>query len=276
MSNYFEGWYFKHQKAQEMLAVIAGRADDGAFIQVLTREGSYYAGYPLSAYRKRNDLQLADSVFAPDGISLAMRHDGIELTGNLRYAHLTPIRGDIMGPFRFFPMQCRHKVISMHHRLAGSVFLNGTEMEFTGGKGYIEGDAGCSFPQSYTWVQCNDFEKDCSIMASAAQIPFAGRQIWGCICVICLDGVEYRLATYLGARILCRDARQLVLAQGDLILRVMFFKPHAGHLLAAPVAGKMGRRIMETPCAPASFTFSKGNRILLREKSMFASYEYVV
>jgi tocopherol cyclase len=55
----------------------------------------------------------------------------------------------------------------------GRVLLNGRELNFTGGKGYIEGDSGRSFPKSYTWVQCNDFTVECSIMVSVVHIPFA-------------------------------------------------------------------------------------------------------
>lgn len=276
MSSYFEGWYFKHQKGEETLAVIAGRANDGAFIQVVTQEGSYRAGYPLSAYRKGKQLQIGDSTFSRDGISLSVRREGFVLSGDLHYGGLTPIRGDIMGPFRFFPMQCRHTVVSMRHDLTGGVLLNGKELAFTGGKGYIEGDSGRSFPKSYTWVQCNDFDRDCSIMASAAHIPFAFRQFWGCICAVWLEGTEYRLATYLGAKIQRRDERQLVLAQGDFTLRVLFLQPRAGHPLAAPVKGSMARSIREAPGAPAYFEFRKGDRVLFQAKSQFASYEHVV
>lgn len=276
MSNYFEGWYFKHQKEGQTLAVIAGRADESAFIQVITQDGSYRADYPLSAYRKDNRLRIAESTFSPEGISLSISHKDMTLRGFLRYDRLTPIRRDIMGPFRFFPMQCRHTIVSMKHELTGSVCLNGRDMDFTGGKGYIEGDAGQSFPKSYTWVQCNDFDQDCSIMASAAHIPFAFREFWGCISVIWLDGTEHRLATYHGARIAHRDAQQLVLVQKDLALRVLFLQPHSGHPLAAPIQGKMARSIHEVPCAPAYFEFRKGNRILFQAESQFASYEHVV
>ena len=275
LNSYFKGWYFKHQKEQETLAVIAGRANDGAFIQVITQEGAYCAAYPLSAYQEGKQLWIGDSVFSPSGISLAIDQTGLTLSGHLHYGHLSPIRGDIMGPFRFFPMQCRHTVSSMYHQLTGSVCLNGREISFTGGKGYVEGDSGRSFPQSYTWVQCNDFDANCSIMASAALIPFAFFRFWGCICVVLLNGTEYRLATYLGARILHRDEKQLVLAQKGLMLRVLFLQPHAGHSLSAPIKGRMIRNIREVPAAPAYFEFLQGDRVLFQAKSLLASYEYI-
>ena len=35
----FEGWYFKHQKGDDMVAFIPGRAVSGDFIQLISREG---------------------------------------------------------------------------------------------------------------------------------------------------------------------------------------------------------------------------------------------
>lgn len=276
MSRYFEGWYFKHQRNRDTLSIIPGKANDGAFIQVLTQEGSFHISYPLEAYRKGKTLWLAGSHFARNGIRLSIHHKDLELTGHLRYHHLTPIDGNIMGPFQFLPMQCRHTVISMNHRLTGSILMNGKTLDFTGGKGYIEGDSGRSFPKSYTWVQCNDFTENCSIMASVAHIPFACSWFWGCICVVWLNGTEYRLATYLGAKIKHRDANHLVLTQKDFTLEVLFLQPQAGHLLNAPRNGKMMQRIREAPGAPAYFEFRQGNQLLFQGKSRLASYEHVI
>lgn len=275
MGNRFEGWYFKHQKGPETLALIAGRAGDGAFLQAVTREGACRVRYPVSAYRRGKSLRLADCRFSRDGISLSVSGGDLELTGRLRYGGLSPVRGSIMGPFRFLPMQCRHEIVSMNHDVAGKIRLNGKEFDFTGGKGYIEGDSGRSFPKSYTWVQCNHFAGNCSIMASAAQIPFAWSWFWGCICVVWLDGVEYRLATYRGAQIKRRDEGQLLLVQKDLSLNVLFPHPPCGYALDAPNRGRMKRIVREAPCTTARFEFRRGDRVLFREESPFASYEYV-
>ena len=276
MGRYFEGWYFKHQKEQETLSIIVGRADDGAFLQVITQDDSYRVRYPVSLYHKAKILRLADSWFGEDHLHLSVHREELELMGDLHYHDLTLLDGNIMGPFRFLPMQCRHEIISMNHTLDGSVYLNGKELIFTGGKGYIEGDAGYSFPKSYTWVQCNSFTEDCSIMAAVAHIPFMLTWFWGCICVIWLNGVEYRLATYRGATIKHRDERQLVLVQKDLTLEIQFLQSHSGHILDAPSRGKMERSVWEVPCAPANFELRKGSEILFQGESRFASYEQIL
>jgi hypothetical protein len=91
-----------------------------------------------------------------------------------------------MGPFRFVPlMECRHSVLSMSHSLSGSLRLNGKSVCFNGGVGYIEGDRGHSFPRRYIWTQCNWREESpCSLMLSAADIPFAAGTSAGIIGVV--------------------------------------------------------------------------------------------
>lgn len=275
MSRRFEGWYWKHQQGPQTLAVIVGRAADHAFLQVLTPQGAHRAGYPLEDYRKGRVLRLGENVFTSRGIRLSVHRPGLELEGRFRYGPLTPIQGDIMGPFRFLPMECRHSVISMDHQVVGSVRLGGVLLDFPRARGYLEGDAGRSFPRAYTWVQCNDFSRPCSIMVSAAQIPFAGGWFWGCIGVVWLEGQEYRLATYRGGRIQHRGPCRLVLTQGDLTLEVDFPGDHGGHALDAPVLGGMDRTIRETPSGPAVFLLRRGNQVLFREASPHASYEVV-
>ena len=269
----FEGWYYKHQANGKCFAVIPGRASDGAFVLVITDTGSYHIAYPLSEYRKEDILRVGGNIFSPHGINLNIRRPELELTGEIAYTNLTPIQGDIMGPFRFFPMECRHGVVSMAHSLDGGIVLNGEAQDFSGGKGYIESDSGRSFPKGYTWVQSNDFKQNCSIMASVAHIPFYGLRFWGCICVVWLNGREYRLATYKGVKILRCEQGAITLKQGKYQLDITA-SPHPGHKLPAPRLGSMNRFIRESLSCPAHFRFTRGSDVLFDEKSDCASYEY--
>lgn len=273
--DYFEGWYYKHQALNNTLAIIPGRARDSAFIQVITDEGSYNVSYPLSQYnRKKNFLHVGNSFFSVSGIYLDIHSRELMLCGELQYKNLTPIRGDIMGPFRYLPMECRHGVVSMRHNLSGSINLNGETLDFTGGIGYIETDCGRSFPKSYTWVQANDFDKEYSIMASVAQIPCMGLHFQGCICAILLEGHEYRLSTYNGVKILRCEPDAILLRQGRYLLDVQI-DTKEGHTLSAPSLGVMSRVIKETADCSARFRFSERNTVLFERKIEQTSHEYV-
>ena len=55
----FEGWYFKHQKGDDMVAFIPGQAESGAFIQLISQEGAKQ--FEIS------DLTICDGMIRADG-----------------------------------------------------------------------------------------------------------------------------------------------------------------------------------------------------------------
>lgn len=270
----FDGTYYKHQKGEHAASLIAGVSAMHAFIQVITNEESYYFQYPLSVHGPRRTVRIGKNIFSKDGVKINIEEKGASIFGEIKYAELTPLRYDIMGPFRYLPMQCRHSVVSLWHRLEGSLSVNGESIDFTGGTGYIEGDSGTSFPRSYAWIQCNDFQGKTCVMASVADIPFAGLRFRGCICVVYIHGVEYRLATYLGVKILLCNENQIVLKQGTLRLEIEI-DAGAGHRLVAPKAGEMVREIRERIVCGARFRFMKDGEVLLDQRTDKASFEYV-
>lgn len=270
---YFEGWYYKQQAGGHTLALIPGRSDNNAFIQVITEQSSYNVTYNLQEFKRDGEhIQIGDNDFSPNGVNLNIYTKDITLTGMLGYQNLSPIRGDIMGVFRFFPMECRHGVRSMLHQVNGNVILNGRVIDFSNSRGYIENDRGSSFPTEYMWVQCNDFAGENSIMVSVARIPFAGFHFWGCIAVVWLDGREYRLATYRGVKIVRCEQDRLTLKQGEYRLDIEF-DSKTGHTLYAPKSGSMNRTIRENVACPAHFCFYKSSRILFEAASSQASCE---
>jgi hypothetical protein len=207
MRAYFEGKYYKQQANGKTLALMPGRSSEEAFVHVITNTQSFTFPFDLKEYKKDADvLKIGDNEFSNTAIKLNINRGNLSLRGELEYNNLTPINGDIMGPFQFFPMECRHTIISMKHEVNGEILLNGEKLCFNNGNGYIEGDSGYSFPEKYSWVHCNDFTENCSITAAVAKIPFMGFHFWGCICVVWLDGKEYRLETYKGVKILFKNS----------------------------------------------------------------------
>ena len=184
-----------------------------------------------------------------------------------------PIKYDIMGPFKFLPMECKHEIISMNHLLEGGLRLNGEYLDFTGGTGYIEGDEGKSFPESYTWIQCNDFYKKYSIVVSIATIPLGPLNFKGCICNINYLGNEYRMATYLGVKINQCSEQNVILTQRKYKLIIDVSKSN-GKNLSAPHAGNMVRTIKEDISCKANFKFFINNDLLFDITDENTSFEY--
>lgn len=258
---YFEGWYFKQQCAGQTIAFIPGYTRSGAFVQVITPERTYAFDMPPLEVQKGAKLEIraGNCAFSGSGVQIDLPN----IRGEISFGTLTKLHSDIMGPFQFFPMECRHGVISMRHSLCGSLNIEGKKINFDGGVGYIEKDSGCSFPKKYVWVQCNQFdgaEQDCSVMLSIANIPAMGLHFKGCICAIVYGEREYRLATYKNVKINEDSEDCIQITQGALRLEITMIKietgqakPQKGHILKAPVQGIMSGRVRECNNVAARF-----------------------
>ena len=286
--NFFEGWYFKHQRKDNTIAFIPGINIDSkghkyAFIQVITSKLSYNIKYSFLDFRvSKNEfkIKIGNNIFSKDGIYIDIKDENLIIKGEIKYGELTPINYDIMGPFKYVPfMECNHGVLSMYHKLKGKFIINNEEIDLNNGIGYIETDFGTSFPKEYLWTQCNIFENTtedykCSIMASVANIPFMGGNFRGCRCVVYYKGKEYRLATYNGARVLKYSNDSLVLKRGKykLEIKVMNQKPQK---LLAPLNGNMEKIIHENSACRATFKFYINKKLVFNLYSNNCSFEYV-
>ena len=283
-SSYFEGWYLKYQtKGGDSLALIpalhidsAGRGS--ASLQVIANSGAWWLEYPKTQFHaseRRFQIHMGPNRFHDEGVQLDVERDGLSLHGTLHHGPFTPLRSDIMGPFRFFPgMECSHAVISMGHALEGTLTLNGETMDFSGGIGYVEADRGRSFPSAYLWTQCTWREEQRgSLMLSIAAIPLAVGRFTGCICAVFHNGQEYRLATYRGARIQQWSPGGAVIRQGKYCLEVEVLEGQ-GRPLKAPVKGNMSRIIHESLCTKVRYWFRAGEELLFEHTDNCAGFEY--
>jgi hypothetical protein len=272
----FEGWYYKQQAAECLALIPALHAENGvktASLQIVTEAGGVTLPFPpekLTIDRRGPFLRLGENRFGPKGLHLAVREDGMELAGDLRFTSPARLRYDIMGPFAFLPMECRHSVFSMRHGVSGALRMNGRLLNFDGGTGYAEGDRGRSFPKRYLWTQCS-FEEG-SLMLSVADIPFAGGCFTGMIGFVYRNGREKRIATYLGARPIRLGSGLAVVRQGAYTFSAEFISGRDTHL-RAPQQGEMTRLIRESLCCRVRYRFCRGEDVLLDFVSDRASFE---
>jgi len=224
--NYFEGWYYKMVSPDGLysLALIPGislnKDNPHVFIQVFITYNNAdletkYLIFPLKDFdviKNPFSLIIDKQVFREDGISIDIEDKDISIHGQLSFQETTRIKTSILSPsimgfFSYFKfMECYHGVVSMNHTLNGLLVINGKEVDFTGGKGYIEKDWGKSFPKEYVWMQSNHFKNPkTSFMFSEATIPFIGFEFHGLIVNLLVNEKEYRFATYNRAKVNNRD-----------------------------------------------------------------------
>ena len=265
--NYFEGWFLKHCSANlaYVLSLIPGIAlssnDSHAFIQVMDGISgkTFYLPYPIDAFkwdRKEFKVQVGSSTFSLQGINLDIKSDSIELTGAVTYSDParypgTLISPGIMGWYSYIPfMECYHGIVSANHTLSGTLTYNRNEIDFSGGKGYIEKDWGTSFPEAWIWLQCNHFPtRDASLFISVAKIPWLGKFFMGFIAFLFLDRKYHMFSTYNRSRLspVVFDGKELSieLSNHSHSIRARVIKDISGEL-KAPESGNMTRRIKES------------------------------
>lgn len=273
----FYGWYLKSQSDTQMFAVIPAVHQNGkqrtCSIQLITDREAWNAEFSSDMFRKEGqELFIGANRFGPEGIWIDIQKPGLTVTGSLEANSLMPLRYDIMGPFAFLPfLECRHSVYSMYHSVNGTIQLNNQTFHFRNAKGYWEGDEGISFPKQYAWTHC--FFDDGSLMLSVAEIPLFGFHFTGIIAVILWRGKEYRLATYLGAKIKQLSRRKIRIVQRNTELEITLFDiPKCP--LKAPAYGDMKRTIQEGICCRAGYRFMKNGTVLFDFETDRASVEY--
>lgn len=280
MSNYFKGYYFKTQDNSNTVSIIPAIhidkfGNESTTIQVITNNGSWCTSTPFShsVFHKSRPVSIIDNnTFCERGLKLNISENNLRILGKLNFGKLCSIKHDIMGPFRYIPfMQCRHSVYSMTHSVNGYLYINDDYYEFNDAKGYIEGDRGYSFPKNYIWTQCN-FDNN-SLMLSVADIPLLGTKFTGTIGVVLFNGKQYRIATYLGAKVEYVKNNTVIVRQGNstIIAKLIKNSPQA---LYAPVNGSMTRTINESAQCTVFYCFMLNNKKIFEFQTNQAAFEY--
>jgi hypothetical protein len=292
---YFEGWYNKVvSPGGDVYAFIPGVYYDetrkgGAFIQFIDGKSTEtgYLRFPLGKFsfsKHTYQLEIGSSSFGDQGMSLDLVYERHTVSGSLRYSGMVGLESSVLSPgimgwYTFAPfMECYHGVVSLDHQLEGTIRIDGREIDFTGGRGYIEKDWGRSFPSSWVWLQSNHFARhDTSFMCSIARIPWLGGSFPGFLCVLLFEGRQYRFATYTGAELV-----ELTVSDGTVRAAIhdasyrLSIEAQAGAPggLKAPVNGTMSRIITESVTSRITLRLSDllGN-ILFEDSGRFGGME---
>lgn len=261
---YFEGWYYKviSKDGNHAFAFIPGIALDNngkghSFIQVLDGKKctAKYHTFPIESFTPDPadfNVNINENSFSTSHITLDLDNikGQLQFTNNVPWPNAWYSPG-IMGPFSFVPfMQCYHGIVSMDHDIEGSLKYADAEIDFTGGKGYMEKDWGRSFPSAYIWMQSNHFSKPgISFKSSVANIPWLGSSFVGCIAGVWLGDQLIQFTTYNFTKLLKSYAdKEKVLLQMENNrhrLEVEAFREQATEL-ASPIQGFMDGRIEES------------------------------
>ena len=213
--NYFEGWYFKLVDAnmEQAYAFIPGiffsanPEYEHSFLQVVdgTRKTCRYLRFPAESFTAENNvfsLAVEGNSFGRGGIDFNLSAENAVVEGLVRFRNHrnwpeSLINPGSMGFYNYIPrMQCYSQVCSMDFDLEGALKIDGSRVDFSGGRGYIEKNWGSAFPFSWIWIQCNHFEEErASLSCSIGHIPFLFSGFRGFLVGLYAGGDFYQFTT---------------------------------------------------------------------------------
>ncbi len=277
-NNYFEGWYFKlvDSSLNNAFAIIPGvsiskkTGGSHAFIQVMDgkRVTSKNFKFDISEFSystEKFEIKIGNNFFSPQNLSLSINQDLSIIEARLKFFDIsrwpvTILAPGAMGWYSYVPfMECYHGVVSMDHMISGHLEIDGTMLDLSGGKGYIEKDWGVSFPKGWIWLQSNHFKgpdqrsktylNRTSVMLSIANIPWRSRHFTGFICGLMINKDFYVFATYNRSKLSyleCSDKKFTVELDSRKNKVIITGKRESGATLLSPVLGAMDGRISES------------------------------
>ncbi len=282
---FFEGWYFKLVSADEQhkIAIIPGvifGEDEHAFIQLLdgVAASAMYFTLPVQAFEAQDEpflVSVGHSQFSLRSIQLNVSNQHGSIQGKIEFDGVqgwpvTLTSPGVMGWYGWIPgMECYHGVLGFDHGLRGSLTVNGREIDFTGGRGYIEKDWGQSFPAAWVWMQSNHFGRPgLCLSASVAIIPWRGAAFPGFIIGFWMDGILYRFASYTGAKIdslkVDDTAVRWTVSDSRYTLQMTASRAETG-LLKGPTKLEMGKRVAESLAATVEVRLTRKTGELIFE-----------
>lgn len=270
--SYFDGIYFKTETAEGEIIFIpsmheVGKSKKYGCLQIIYKQKAYVIKYNLEEISwdpSHFYFKLGKNVFRKEGCKLDITHRGIRIKGILKFGQFTVPQKEVMGIVGKIPtLQCYHNVYSLFHRVNGVLLINNTRLEVQNEIGYIEGDKGISFPKRYIWTQ-SSLEKSGSIVIAVAAVPLSTTvHVNGCFAVIFYEGKEYRIATYLGAKLQVVTNRYFVITQKGIIIKVSLIDEGSPVTLYSPINGGMMSTIRESSVATVKYQcYIKGQEIL--------------
>ena len=297
-SPYFEGWYHKLvSKTKRSIVIIPGMYRSGevenefSFIMVFDGNSGevHFERFSFDHFVSKTnayDTEIGKNHFSKNKINLDIKSGSFSIKGAVNFSGITPwpvtlLEPGCMGWYSYLPiMECYHGILSMNHSLSGELSINGENINFNSGLGYIEKDWGRNFPQSWIWVQANHFKKEkVSLSASIAKIPLLGTRFAGFIVGLLINDKLYRFTTYRSAKIINikknSDEIEWVLKQRDLTLSISIIIGKKSGMLYAPDQLDMVEKVEEHLDSSVKFKLQEDQQVIFEDESDYAATEVV-
>lgn len=268
--NFFEGWYYKitDKDNKNSFAFIPGiikgkiKEEGHSFIQILdgSEHKTYYLSFPKDAFKFNHNpfmININNNYFSLNEIKLSHIEENIQIVGSLVIVDMVNWPDSIINPgsmgfynYLLF-MECYSHVCCLNGNIVGKLLINNREIDFTGGKVYIEKNWGKRFPETYLWIQANNFlNKDVALTISFGKVPLWKYHFNGFLTAFQLNDKVYKFTTINRSKVdlnVSNDKITIVFEKDDLVLTVEANYDKSKFLIIkGPVDGKMDRDVKES------------------------------
>lgn len=291
---YFEGWYFKmvsRDRKHKLVLIpgvfLDGKDNDHSFIQILdgSHQTTYHRFYYEAFHAQANpfSVSIEKNHFSLETLILNMNGDSRRIQGKLHFKNRYPwpvrlLSPGAMGWYAFVPtMECYHGILSMDHAIEGTLTIDGRDVDFSGGRGYMEKDWGVSFPLAYVWLQCNHFHRqNMSIMVSIARIPWKKTTFRGFLIGLLMRERLIRLTSYTGAvidHLSISDHEVYITAHYRRLQMKLKAKRSVGGTLYGPDGTQMHQHVSESLCSEVDLKLKEKDQTVFRGTGYPAALE---
>jgi len=181
-----------------------------------------------------------------------------------------------MGYYHYFPFMENYHGINLMNGFCNGIINNSS---FNEAKLYIEKDYGVSQPNSWIWMQANNFaNSNISLTFSYANVPFLKKAFNGFICGLLINKKLYKFTTYNSSKIIFaeenEDSIKVIVVRNNKKLILNAKKSDKTELLS-PVYGEMKKTIYESVSSKISVEMYEKNKLIFEGASPNGGLEYV-
>lgn len=190
--NFFESWYIKITDKENkysyvfIIGIIKGKIKEegNTFIHVLDgyNKKTYYLKYPKESFQVLNNplrIIIDKNFFSLSEIKFSNNDSTLQIVGSLKFIDTIDLSNRRLNS--------GWHVCIFNGEIIGKLWINSIEMDFTGGKVYIDKTWGKRFLENYIIVQANNFLKS----NVALTLLIGNKSLWWFNCKTLIVGFLY-------------------------------------------------------------------------------------
>ncbi|MFB6342916.1 tocopherol cyclase family protein [Saccharicrinis sp. FJH62] len=291
---YFENWLFKlvsedRNSVLVIIPVMELGSNQRCYVQFLngiTGETcvAYYDLSELISSKYEMNFSFGENSFSEKGIKISIDQKGFKGSGKIRFGELMEypsygLKRNVIGYLSFMPFQhIYYAVISMHHKISGSISINNQTLNFDNGTGFIEKTWGKYYPESWLYIGCNTFTvPDTYFVITVSTVNLGFTKILGNVGYFYYKGKLINLSFYTKTKFTKFDQQGKVLlvelTKGKHRIEISLIPRNKGKIKIPSATDN--RYVSESADSTLHLNYFVNNELILSTEGEHAEYDFV-